>query len=1192
MQQLILIAGELREAVTAILGSDASEEDTAGVATAPAPRSPLPPPPPSSPLPLHPTHPASVAAAVSAVEPETEAEAHEAEWEVAEAEKEAEAAKARMEAEQKAAAARAKQAQAEQQAVAAKAAAAAAAAAEAEKQEAAAKAQAEQGEKTARLQAAQQQAAAAEAAKEEAIARAAAAQKQAELELEQQRLARAAAAPPSPPPQAAPPQAQAPPPPPPAPAAPAPPQQQQPPAAAPAAAPQPPPQPASPPQPPPAPAPPPPPPERKEDAVVLMNSAQQQNKLFITVPSVPKANEPCTLFVRCNMSNALDGHAEDARLNISSNDWRLPVEPSKDCPVDGDGCMRLMPLDRVALGDTSNGLDSNWRQAKFVIPKEAYGLSFALTARGNWDNNNGEDYRVDVAGDMDKETYVILEQQRADHKRELEQQAEDRRDVEGIVNNMLHNDIGSWRDGASCSGSPSENGAAAPWEVSPCPAACGETVTVRYSKASSSLAAASNVFLNAGMNNWRDDSNITKLPMQNDPSKPGYVMASFRVPAGTVCVNFVLSDGGSTYDNNNGRDYKIAVGTYEGDLSANNKALRSDLVEQMMYERAEGRRIRREEEEKRHKERAQRREAKKQRALEVIRRQQKHVMYAEPAQASAGQKVTIHYNPENTELNGAETVWITGGFNNWEHTSRFGPLAMTRDSALHYASTIDVPSDAFRVDFVFSDVKQGDGRYDNRGGFDWHLEVQGSTKTDKPLHVVHIAVEMAPICKVGGLGDVVTSLGRAVKELGHNVEVVLPKYNFLSYSPLLGAMEWDSTFRYNNTDIHVHKCIVEGLQCFFVESGGGHFSQDAVYMGNADAGRFDFFCGAALEFLASTARNPDIIHCHDWSTAPVAPIYWNHFNAGGLNNPRICFTIHNLDFGQAAVGGAAMQSQVFTTVSPSYAGEISGHPAVAPHLGKFHGVINGIDPDIWDPSNDQFLPLNYDENNVMEGKAAAKNALRERFGLRGDVSCPIIGVVTRLTAQKGIHLIKHAAHKTMERGGQFVLLGSAPDPKIQGDFNSLSGSIGGDMAGFCFSYDEPLSHLIYAGCDMILVPSMFEPCGLTQMIAMRYGSVPVVRGTGGLRDTVFDCDFDRARAAWEVHGASDPDEEEGTNGYSFGGTDDGALDSALNRAIDHWYSEHGGGTWADLVKRVVSQDWSWNRPALQYVELYRSARKG
>merc|ERR1711924_28002 len=170
------------------------------------------------------------------------------------------------------------------------------------------------------------------------------------------------------------------------------------------------------------------------------------------------------------------------------------------------------------------------------------------------------------------------------------------------------------------------------------------------------------------------------------------------------------------------------------------------------------------------------------------------------------------------------------------------------------------------------------------------------------------------------------------------------------------------------------------------------------------------------------------------------------------------------------------------------------------------------------------------------GKASARQALRERVGLYRETDCPVIGIVSRLT------------HRALDRGCQFVLLGSAPDPKIQEEFNEMARHMDASAAAFVFTYDEPLSHLIYAGCDMICVPSMFEPCGLTQMIAMRYGSVPVVRETGGLRDTVFDVDHGKGRGAWVVHGSTDPEGDgvDGTNGYSFEGTDEGSMDYALN----------------------------------------------
>ena len=322
-----------------------------------------------------------------------------------------------------------------------------------------------------------------------------------------------------------------------------------------------------------------------------------------------------------------------------------------------------------------------------------------------------------------------------------------------------------------------------------------------------------------------------------------------------------------------------------------------------------------------------------------------------------------------------------------------------------------------------------------------------------------------------------------------------------------------------------------------------------------------------------------------------ARAYWAEYHSYGLWKPKVAFTIHNLEFGAAKIGEAVHHSQVVTTVSPSYAGEIAGSPPLRANAWKLHGVRNGIDADIWDPSVDSFLPLKYDADTMVAGKAAARAALRRRLNLSDWRDPPIVGVISRLTAQKGIHLIKHAVHKTLGRGGQFVLLGSAPDPRIQGDFDALARSTGGQGAAFYFGFDEPLSHLIYAAADIILVPSMFEPCGLTQMTAMRYGAVPVVRATGGLRDTVFDVDTDKGRAAWEIRGSTDAERDgpECTNGFNFEGTDAGALDYALDRALSAWYDNK---PWFHaLGQRCMRQDWSWNRPALDYIELYYAAIK-
>lgn len=324
-----------------------------------------------------------------------------------------------------------------------------------------------------------------------------------------------------------------------------------------------------------------------------------------------------------------------------------------------------------------------------------------------------------------------------------------------------------------------------------------------------------------------------------------------------------------------------------------------------------------------------------------------------------------------------------------------------------------------------------------------------------------------------------------------------------------------------------------------------------------------------------------------------------------------------MDFGLAAVADAATHSQRITTVSPTYADQIRGTPALAPHGAKFCGVVNGIDPEIWDPLNDPALPLPYYFATCAAGKAAAKAALRARVGLAdgGPDGGPLVGVVTRLTTQKGVHLIEHALYRALERGGQVALLGSAPDGNVGRAFERARGDMARrwpGQASLTFRFDEPLSHLIYAACDLLLVPSMFEPCGLSQLIgsafrrlgrggdsfgrlaaplplppphppptpAVRYGAVPLVRRTGGLADTVFDVDTDGARAA--AAGVA-------PNGFVFEGSDGAAMDWALNRALDMWYTRRP--EFEALQAACMAQDWGWGRSAAAYVDIYHAATR-
>ncbi|KAK3242687.1 hypothetical protein CYMTET_47632 [Cymbomonas tetramitiformis] len=667
----------------------------------------------------------------------------------------------------------------------------------------------------------------------------------------------------------------------------------------------------------------------------------------------------------------------------------------------------------------------------------------------------------------------------------------------------------------------------------------------------------------------------------------------FTVPEEAMVLNFVCSDGAHVWDNNDSNDYHITVSGGEERLQAGREPLLEDLFKKLLSGRET------EEREKclaNAKRNFMKMKAKAE-SMRVLRRRQEHVLYTVPEQIVAGQPVTIHYNPCNTCLSGSPEVYILGGWNRWHHDE---PIAHTKmeysdkDSS-HMEVTIDVPSDVCLMDLVFCNGLGEGATYDNKNKLDYHLpvtggvdKVTGEVVKEKQLHVCHITVEMAPIAKVGGLGDVATSLGRAVQEEGHKVELILPKYDTIKWG-LVDNLQHNMTFHWGGCNINVYHGKVEGLDVYFLDPENGFFNCGTIYGADwlpipmTDPERFGYFSKAALEFMLQSKRYPDIIHIHDWQTAPAAKSYWEDYHNYGMSEPRMVFTIHNLNYGLPLVAEAMQFSQMATTVSPTYSLEVSGNEAINPHLDKFLGVRNGIDPDIWDPLVDPLLPVNFGAKDLVEGKTRCKDELRARSNLAGGSNKPIVGVVTRLTTQKGIHLIKHAIYRALDRGCQVVLLGSAPDPKMQEDWDQMANDLRTtywEDACLHLYYDEPLSHLIYAGSDMLLVPSIFEPCGLSQLIAMAYGTVPIVRRTGGLADTVFDVDHDAAKAEWEGYG---------TNGFSFDSPDNEGMDYALNRAIDLWYDDNA--EFRALQKRCLEQDWSWNRPALDYIEIYHAAMK-
>lgn len=911
---------------------------------------------------------------------------------------------------------------------------------------------------------------------------------------------------------------------------------------------------------------------REEIERLAEESFSRGNKLFV-YPQVVKPDTDIEVFFNRSLSTL--ENEQDVLIMGAFNNWRWK-----------SFTRRL----------SKTGFKGDWWSCQVHVPNEAYKMDFVFfNGQSVYDNNDTKDFCIPVEGGMDAfafEDFLLEEKRReleklAKEQAEREREAEEQRRIQAekaareADREQARKQIEGRRQVLQELMKKAARSVENVWHIEPSDFGGDDLVSLFYNKSSGPLGQAQEIWIHGGYNNWKDGPSIV-LKLDRSEKKGGdWWYVKVLVPDQAFVLDWVFADGppknAKVYDNNQRQDFHAIVP----------KPISEELnwfeEEHRIFNKLqEERRLREEEKRAKAEKTALMKAETKERTLKRFLLSQKHIVYTEPLDVHAGSLVTVFYNPANTVLNGKPEVWFRCSFNRWTH--RKGPLPpqkmLPADSSTHVKSTVKVPLDAYMMDFVFCEREDG-GIFDNKYGMDYHIPVFGGIVKEPPMNIVHISVEMAPIAKVGGLGDVVTSLSRAVQELNHHVDIILPKYDCLNYSKVKD-FEFNRSFSWVGTEIKVWRGKVEGLSVYFLEHQNGFFSRGRIYGCSNDAERFGFFCHAALEFLLQGGFHPDIIHCHDWSSAPVSWLFKDHYMHYGLSKARVVFTIHNLEFGAHSIGKAMAYSDKATTVSHTYSKEIAGNSIIGPHLHKFHGIINGIDPDIWDPYNDKFIPVSYTSENVVEGKRAAKQALQERLGLkRGDL--PLVGIITRLTHQKGIHLIKHAIWRALERGGQVVLLGSAPDPRIQNDFVNLANhwhSSKNDRARLCLTYDEPLSHLIYAGADFILVPSIFEPCGLTQLIAMRYGSIAVVRKTGGLYDTVFDVDHDKERA--EALGLE-------PNGFNFDRADDAGVDYALNRAISAWYENRD---WFNsLCKTVMEQDWSWNRPALDYMELYHAARK-
>ena len=488
------------------------------------------------------------------------------------------------------------------------------------------------------------------------------------------------------------------------------------------------------------------------------------------------------------------------------------------------------------------------------------------------------------------------------------------------------------------------------------------------------------------------------------------------------------------------------------------------------------------------------------------------------------------------------------------------------------------------------------------------------------MYIVMVASECVPVAKVGGLGDVVFGLSRELEIRGNAVEIILPKYDCMRYDHIWGLhvvwenlqVPWFNGF----VPCTVWFGFVHGRKCFFIEPhSADHFFERGTYYGFPDEHiRFTFFSKAAMEFLLRGGKRPDVIHTHDWQTAIIPVLLYEIYANQGMGTVRVVHTIHNFkhqgivgenvlwltglgrpdyyasverlgdDFNRTALNltkGAITYANYTSTVSPQHAWEALhtdqgyglGH-TLHRFAGKFGGILNGLDYEMWNPEIDPYIAAHYTRA-TLERKFANKAALRHRLML-ADTYKPVIAYVGRLDTQKGVHLIRHALFYALQNGAQFVLLGSSPELGINNEFWHLKHELNENPdCHLEIGYDEELAHLIYAGADIIVVPSLFEPCGLTQMIALRYGTVPVVRAVGGLVDTVFDRDYSDKPAGER-------------NGYVFHQADFPGLESAMQRAIGLW--NHHPEDFQQLMRQGMACDYSWNHPGQDYLNVYEWVR--
>ncbi len=468
--------------------------------------------------------------------------------------------------------------------------------------------------------------------------------------------------------------------------------------------------------------------------------------------------------------------------------------------------------------------------------------------------------------------------------------------------------------------------------------------------------------------------------------------------------------------------------------------------------------------------------------------------------------------------------------------------------------------------------------------------------------ILFISAEVDPFAKTGGLGDVGGSLPKALHALGHDVRVVMPAYQkieagYPNIEPMADQLNVPTGA--GNISAGIFHGTIPGSQVPIYFIAEQHlFNRPRIYGYSDDSYRFAFFSRAALELTTILEWKPDIVHAHDWHAAPA--IVW--LSTAGqsveqFRNISTIFTIHNLahqgrseweifdylgiqthPLAEEAYGEVNFMARgiyhatMINTVSPTYAQEIltpeggAGLDSLLRHRQfDVHGILNGLDYDVWNPAADGHLAHNYDAKQ-LENRLYNRHALQARANLPQVENVPLMTMITRLSSQKGLDITGHVIHQLMSGMAgevQFVVLGTG-EPQYEEMFASLAGQYPHKMSAF-LDYNAGLAPLLYAGSDMFLMPSLFEPCGLGQLIAMRYGSVPIVRQTGGLADTVID----------------------EQTGFTFAGYSADAFGQALQKAIYVYNSNRA--YWQTIQMNGMMADFSWKRSALGYQQLFEWA---